>query len=1495
MSKIVKSKGEIQKLLSLIVISILITFFGMSKALAYYQKTDSKNLGFATKTYSNLTLALDKTVYPSGNNAATVNLTLTNSNDYNVTYTLSFSNNTPTYTIDGAPATTYTVNANSSKTNVIQISGATGTSITISVNVTRPYSATHTKVANFDNSNPSCTFGSLNTIKVGTTQTLELTCTDSSGISTSTLTSSAFTLSNGNVSIQSISSTTVTNGYKYTLTLLGNTVGTTNISLNAGAVLDGTGNGNTSISTQATIQNPEYTVTYNANGGTFGSNTTNQVTYEITRGTVTKYSHTSNISDAGVQSGNYGNNWTSANITGTDRGDTSQAHVVTIEGSSSLHVVLTYAGESANWDWVSLWSGSHPDYTAASDYSTGVKLGGNTTGKYGGGTGTTVEGDISGDTVTFAFKSDGGGVGNGYGYYAIITGEGSTATVVNGTYSDPTKTRYEFQGWYTNQACTDGNEFNPNNLSSNITVYAKWKQNVFDVTYNANGGTFGSNTTNQVAYEITRGTVTKYSHTSNISDAGVQSGNYGNNWTSANITGTERGDTTKAHVVTIEGASSLHVVLTYAGESVNRDWVSLWAGSHPDYTAAVNYSTGVRLGSNITGKYGGGTGTTVEGDIEGDTVTFAFKSDGSGVGNGYGYYAVITGEGNIAIVVSGTYSEPTKTDYAFKGWYTDQACTDGNEFNPDSLSSDITVYAKWLLKESTFLPGQDFNAKLKRLSGQSNATASTTNTTITSFEKTNILSITPTDDNIVSTRDSIVPIYAWYNNGVIYYYTTAVNTYLNADARGMFEYMKAFSNADLSLINTSRTTDMNWMFFDTGYNATTFSLDLSGWDVSNVVNMQCMFYDLGYSATTWSIRGLEDWDVSSVTTMAGMFKYAGRNATIFNLDLSDWIPSSLEHMEEMFRNSGYNSTTFSIGDLSDWDTSSVINMSYAFSYAGYNSTTWNIGDLSDWNTSHATNMSYMFYCSGYNVSTFSLDLSNWDTSHVTNMSYMFNTAGFGATIWSIEGLENWDVSSVENMSYMFSAAGYNAGTFSLDISNWNTTSVTNMYSMFSSAGYRSSTFNLDLSDWDVSSVGNMDYMFSSTGYSASTWSIGDLSDWNLSSVSNMISMFYRAGYSAGTFNLGDLSNWNAPNLEFVTSMFSAAGYSAGTFNIDLSSFDTSHITDMRSMFYEAGYSAGTFNLDLSGWDTSNVTTMTYMLASAGRNASTWSIEGLEDWDVSSVTNMASMFSSAGYNAGTFNLDLSDWDVSSALEVSQMFSRAGYSATTWSIGNLSGWDTSSVTTMDTMFNEAGHSAETWSLGDLSDWDVSHVTSMSSMFYHAGHSAGTWSLGDLSDWDTSSVSSFRSMFEGAGYQAEIFNISYISNWDVSGASDIAYMFADSGHSATTWNIGDLSSWDTSSVTNMSHMFYNAGKSATTWNSIGTLKVYTIDIGYIFYMSHKANGTLNIYSNPTYYSYAFSNAATSGNGIVVNYSSTTTNIDAIIATKSSTSNVVKGSQLN
>ena len=232
-------------------------------------------------------------------------------------------------------------------------------------------------------------------------------------------------------------------------------------------------------------------------------------------------------------------------------------------------------------------------------------------------------------------------------------------------------------------------------------------------------------------------------------------------------------------------------------------------------------------------------------------------------------------------------------------------------------------------------------------------------------------------------------------------------------------------------------------------------------------------------------------------------------------------------------------------------------------------------------------------------------------------------------------------------------------------------------------------------------------------------------------------------------------------------------------------------------------------------------------------------------------------------------------------------------------NMKYLDTSEVTDMNHMFFYSGYQSSNlgkFQIKGLDNWDTSEVEDMSFMFSFAGRYNPEYSIGDLSKWNTSNVKYMNNMFERTSESAFKFDIGNIGNWNVSNVTNMKSMFEQAGNYSKYWSIGDLSNWNTSNVSTMENMFFYAGYGAISWNSIGTLKIYTTVISDIMFSVGGAKATFNIYSNPTGYGSAFSYAATKeGSGITVNYSSNTTNIDNIIATKSSNSNVVKGSLLD
>ena len=145
-------------------------------------------------------------------------------------------------------------------------------------------------------------------------------------------------------------------------------------------------------------------------------------------------------------------------------------------------------------------------------------------------------------------------------------------------------------------------------------------------------------------------------------------------------------------------------------------------------------------------------------------------------------------------------------------------------------------------------------------------------------------------------------------------------------------------------------------------------------------------------------------------------------------------------------------------------------------------------------------------------------------------------------------------------------------------------------------------------------------------------------------------------------------------------------------SIDLSSFNTSNVTDMSFMFY----GNKSTSLNLSSFDTSNVTTMEGMFS--GSKATSLD---LSNFDTSNVTNMIGMFA----ESAATSLDLSSFDTSNVIYMGSMFAESA--ATNL---DLSSFNTSNVSNMTAMFR--GSTANSL---DLSNFDFSNIDFSNSYFW------------------------------------------------------------------------------------------------------------------------------------------------------------------------------------
>ena len=302
----------------------------------------------------------------------------------------------------------------------------------------------------------------------------------------------------------------------------------------------------------------------------------------------------------------------------------------------------------------------------------------------------------------------------------------------------------------------------------------------------------------------------------------------------------------------------------------------------------------------------------------------------------------------------------------------------------------------------------------------------------------------------------------------------------------------------------------------------------------------------------------------------------------------------------------------------------------------------------------------------------------------------------------------------------------------------------------------------------------------------------ELSSFDTSNVTNMNHMFYIMS-SLTSLNL---SNFDTSQVTDMRSMFSGM---VSLTTLDLSNFDTSQVTDMSSMFRGISSLA---TLDLSNFNTSRVTDMEEMFYGM---SSLISLD-LSSFDTSQVTNMSWMFRNM-YNLTSLNL--SSFNTSNVTNMRCMFADI-YNLTSL---NLTNFDTSNVTDMGAMFANM-HNLTSLNLSsfntskvtimgsmfsqmynlttlNLSNFDTSKVTSMSNMFFDTHNLTSL----NLSNFDTSQVTDMRSMF------SHMFNLTSLnlSNFNTSRVTDMEEMFY--GTNLTTL---DLSNFNTTKVTNMSSMF-------------------------------------------------------------------------------------------
>jgi len=260
-----------------------------------------------------------------------------------------------------------------------------------------------------------------------------------------------------------------------------------------------------------------------------------------------------------------------------------------------------------------------------------------------------------------------------------------------GTLPTPTRSGYEFNGWYT--ASSSGTKVTSSTTitaTSNHTLYAHWTA-VPTVTFDANGGTC-STSSKKLRTGETYGTLPTPTRTGYTFTGWYTSGG-------SKITSTTTVTTTSNHTLTARWTAK-QVVVTYNANGGTCSTASKTVTYDSTYgTLASPTRTGYKFlgwytsktdGTNITSstKVTKTSNHTLYAHWEALTYTLTFNANGGSVTPSS---MKVTYDS-----VYGTLPRPTRTNYIFSGWYTSSSGgTKITSTKKNTTAANMTVYAHW--------------------------------------------------------------------------------------------------------------------------------------------------------------------------------------------------------------------------------------------------------------------------------------------------------------------------------------------------------------------------------------------------------------------------------------------------------------------------------------------------------------------------------------------------------------------------------------------------------------------------------------------------------------------------------------------------------------------------------------------------------------------------------------------------------------------------------
>ena len=275
-----------------------------------------------------------------------------------------------------------------------------------------------------------------------------------------------------------------------------------------------------------------------------------------------------------------------------------------------------------------------------------------------------------------------------------------------------TRAGYTFAGWYSDSALRDKVESLPTTMpDKHTTYYAKWTRDAYTITYNLDGGTVSGNPTTYTAetptFTLKNPTKPGYEFTgwtwdgqeTPVETVTIEKGSSGNREYTANWEEIKYTINYPKGYDKVESNPTEYTLATSTGITLNQP------ADRQGYTF-IGWSMVIDDNSSYilpkdkpvipAGTYGN---LTLTGIWLADNQTLTFHANGGKFADGTETY-VISGAYDSPLSLDVT--NPTRSGYRFRGWFTDEECTQLFEAsNIGTMPLSMDIYAGWKKKSSS--------------------------------------------------------------------------------------------------------------------------------------------------------------------------------------------------------------------------------------------------------------------------------------------------------------------------------------------------------------------------------------------------------------------------------------------------------------------------------------------------------------------------------------------------------------------------------------------------------------------------------------------------------------------------------------------------------------------------------------------------------------------------------------------------------------------------